>query len=51
MSSAHASSMRPGSRLETLLHGGGLSSFQPTSATGACLVPLLNALCLKGIVT
>jgi ATP-binding cassette subfamily C protein/ATP-binding cassette subfamily C protein LapB len=48
MSSAHASSMRPGSRLETLLHGGGLSSFQPTSATGACLVPLLNALGWRG---
>lgn len=38
----------PSSRLEDLLHGGGLSSFQPTSATGACLVPLLNALGWRG---
>ncbi|MGD1935181.1 MAG: peptidase domain-containing ABC transporter [Candidatus Phaeomarinobacter sp.] len=35
-------------RLENLLHGGGLSSFQPTSATGACLVPLLHALGWRG---
>ena len=36
------------SRLEDYLHGGGLSGFQPTSATGACLVPLLNALGWRG---
>lgn len=35
-------------RLENLLHGGGISSFQPTSATGACLVPLLHALGWRG---
>ncbi|MEQ8748069.1 peptidase domain-containing ABC transporter [Pyruvatibacter sp.] len=35
-------------RLEDYLHGGGLSGFQPTSATGACLVPLLNALGWRG---
>ncbi len=35
-------------RLENLLHGGSLAGFRPTSATGACLVPLLNALGWRG---
>lgn len=37
------------SRLESSLHeGSGLESFQPASATGACLVPLLDALGWRG---
>lgn len=43
-----ATSSAAGPRLDSLLHGGGLAGFQPTSATGACLVPLLDALGWRG---
>jgi ATP-binding cassette subfamily C protein/ATP-binding cassette subfamily C protein LapB len=35
-------------RLERTLHGGGLASFQPASAAGRCLMPLLDALGWRG---
>lgn len=35
-------------RLSTLLHGGGLAGFRPGSPSGACLVPLLEALGWRG---
>ena len=35
-------------RLDTLLHGGRLAGFRPASATGVCLLPLLEALGWRG---